>query len=171
MGKWVALYSQTGSELFQVCEQLRKFPDRVFTNNPNTNKIGSRFATHRDIMTWLRNHLEPGDVVTLHGYLRIIPADILEMGARFYNGHPGFVPAYPELKGLNPQEKVLANPEKYNMVGCVVHEVTEDVDGGKVLLARAERWLKDEELYAKLHAISVTLWVDFLREVFREQIT
>lgn len=173
MSKWYALYSQTGSELCKVCEQLKKFPDVPFTNNPDARKIeiGSQFATHRDIMLWLRHHLEPDDMVTLHGYLRIIPDDVLATGARFYNGHPGFITAYPELKGLNPQEKVLANPERYDVVGSVIHEVTSEVDGGKVLRARAEKWDRDEELYAKLHAISVSLWVDFLEEVFNEQAT
>lgn len=169
MSKWYALYSQTGSELQQVCERMRKFPDGVFTNNTQAGRIESRFMTHRDLMQWLRVHLKPEDVVTLHGYLRVIPDDVLETGAKFYNGHPGFIEMYPELRGLDPQEKVLENFDDYKMIGCVIHDVTTEVDGGRVLLARAisttEEHRERKVLYETLHRISVELWVDFLREV------
>ena len=54
-------------------------------------------------MLYLVNNLKH-DLITLHGYLRIIPENICKQCKHIYNGHPGLINMYPELKGKDPQE-------------------------------------------------------------------
>ena len=35
MDRWIALFSQTGSEIVDIANQLGVWPDRIFTNNKN----------------------------------------------------------------------------------------------------------------------------------------
>ena len=40
--RWVALFSQTGSEIVEISERLNKWPDAIITNTSNYNKIHPR---------------------------------------------------------------------------------------------------------------------------------
>ena len=37
--RWIALFSQTGSEIVEISERLNKWPDAIITNNSDYNKI------------------------------------------------------------------------------------------------------------------------------------
>jgi folate-dependent phosphoribosylglycinamide formyltransferase PurN len=54
----------------------------------------------------------PDAIVTLHGWLRVIPAYVCER-SRIYNGHPGLITKYPELKGKDPQVRAFIKEGKY----------------------------------------------------------
>ena len=166
MSRWFALYSQTGSELLSICEELRIHPDAIITNNPITRNVflNAQYATHEEIMEWLKETLEPDDIVTLHGYLRIIPEEVIETGARIYNGHPGLITMYPELKGKDPQKKVEQNRAKYKHVGSVIHEVTGEVDAGRVVRVSMRRLYPHDRVTEVLRGMSLELWVNFLKE-------
>ena len=134
--KWIALFSQTGTEIKDLSERLGRSPDLIYTNN-RANDIWSQVLkdvdsqvlvfNHRDIMNRLKYHDDA--LITLHGYLRIIPPEVCSE-CNIVNGHPGLITEYPWLKGKDPQEKI----EDWMMwVGSVVHKVVAEVDAGEVL--------------------------------------
>ena len=132
--KWIALFSQTGSEIKALSEYTGKYPDLIFTNNPNREQWVDNhphaFRMKHDLIMDYLNTLENKDVlITLHGYLRIIPSDICEK-FEIVNGHPGLITEYPELKGKDPQERIT---EEMDWIGSVCHKVTAGVDEGPVL--------------------------------------
>ena len=115
-------------------------------------------------------------LVTMHGWLRIVPGEVCEK-RNIYNGHPGLITKYPELKGKDPQKKAIEL--KHATGGCVIHKATAELDGGPIVAeskevsingwSEASKLVKEfgvEEDYViqKLHRVSVDLWVDFLKD-------
>ena len=101
-------------------------------------------------------------IITLHGWLRIMPPSICE-NFEIYNGHPGLITKYPELKGKDPQHKVIFGD--YDTMGCVLHEVNSGVDEGKVLSSKevSRKGLVGKDIFRILSNISQELWIDFLK--------
>lgn len=176
--KWFAFFSQTGSEIVELSKSLNCKPDLLVTNNfeekikfhPGVRSLDVTImsARHDMIMNYFRNQAiyNASDIlITLHGYLRLLPADVCEK-YEVYNGHPGAIELFPELKGKDPQEKVWQENEKYNIIGSVVHRCTAVCDGGEVLksvLVRNRNYSKDD-LYASLKMTSLSAWNFFLKE-------
>ena len=96
-----------------------------------------------------------------HGFLRIIPPDLCYRHV-ILNGHPGLINFYPELKGKDPQERVLQKP--YEMIGSVVHYCTLEVDGGDIVdwCAVKNTCLSVEDVYNKLRETSLLSWKNYL---------
>ncbi|KEA50181.1 phosphoribosylglycinamide formyltransferase [Mangrovibacter sp. MFB070] len=70
------------------------------------------------------------DVVVLAGYMRILsPAFVSHYLGKMVNIHPSLLPKYP---GLHTHRQVLENGDKEH--GTSVHFVTEQLDGGPVIL-------------------------------------
>lgn len=70
------------------------------------------------------------DVVVLAGYMRILSADfVAHYRGRLLNIHPSLLPKYP---GLDTHRQVLENGDAVH--GTSVHFVTEELDGGPVIL-------------------------------------
>lgn len=175
--KWVALFSQTGSEIVELSKALGRKPDLLVTNNFEEKiKFSSgirplgvtiQSARHDMLMDYLRRQslMAPEQtLITLHGYLRIIPEDICTK-YNMLNGHPGLITQYPELKGKDPQ--VRAWEGKYPIIGSVVHKVTPGVDEGEILnsVAYTNRCESLEEMYGKLKQCSLESWLWVLRRV------
>jgi folate-dependent phosphoribosylglycinamide formyltransferase PurN len=170
--KWVAFFSQTGSEIVEVSKLLGRWPDLIITNERpyHLRKIHPALEgkvafvenkpTEEELFLILAQY--DNALVTLHGWLRIMPADICNR-FEIYNGHPGLITEYPELKGKDPQQK--AFDLELESSGCVIHRVTEGVDEGEILRSRkvSIKGLEIGELFHILHSISVSLWVDFLK--------
>ena len=113
----------------------------------------------------------PKDIlITLHGYLRIIPPDICEK-YNIYNGHPGYIIEHPELKGKDPQ--VRAWEAGHRWVGCVVHKVTAGVDEGPIedFTAVPNSAKSLDELYSLLKQKSLYLWTKFMWRKLNEDST
>lgn len=176
--KWIAFFSQTGSEIVEIIKHTGRVPDVIITNR----SIRSIEQIHVDLLhrcfdrivfipskptsTEYRTAIgeyHEDDIITLHGYLRVIPKDICE-SYKIYNGHPGDIIRYPELKGFNPQEKAFNSKLLYS--GCVIHRVTEQVDDGEILMSVQCPISTDslEEVYSALHTFSVNLWVEFVKK-------
>ena len=70
------------------------------------------------------------DVVVLAGFMRILTADFVEhYQGRLINIHPSLLPKY---QGLDTHQRAIdAGDEEH---GCSVHFVTEELDGGPVIL-------------------------------------
>ena len=84
-----------------------------------------------------------------------------------YNGHPGLITDYPELKGKDPQVKAFKGIKegRYNTAGAVLHKVVAGVDEGRVILE--ERFntfnLELDDLFRILRDRSLYMWCKFLR--------
>lgn len=175
---WIALFSQTGSELVAICDKLGRYPDAVLTNNLkrdfSDNVFEQNGMLHKYDSESLFNVLRQiGDfygeeeqdvVITLHGFLRILPQDICER-FEIYNGHPGDIITYPELKGKDPQAKALELGHK--TARAVLHEVTPIVDDGEIVAATPFIMIEDmtlEQVISDLKTLSVIEWCHLLKE-------
>lgn len=174
--KWVALFSQTGSEILNVSKRLKRFPDTIISNGflDRTNKelLESKpvFYT-RDKPTISDYHKLIGSdeslLVTLHGWLRILPKDICETYSNIWNLHPGLITKYPELKGKDPQERIFNKSHLYPDAGVVIHKVIPEVDEGPIALEKSIKniFANKDDLYYNLHSIATEAWVEFLSEI------
>ena len=171
---WIAFFSQTGSEIVEVSKLLGRWPDMIVTNErpEHLRKIHPALEnkhlvfvenkpTEEELSMILSQYVNP--LITLHGWLRIMPPYICNR-FEIYNGHPGLITEYPQLKGKDPQEKAFRLGLDFS--GCVIHKVTEGVDEGEVLLERkvSIKELKLEKIFRILHRISVSLWAEFLNK-------
>jgi len=168
---WGALISQTGKELADICTDLNIYPNIVLStkkleqlspaflklvddNRINLIHIPLEQSKNSSI---LFKYLKTCNLVTLHGWLRIIPADICDV-FNIYNGHPGDIVEYPELKGFNPQEK--AYDLKLSTSGSVVHKVTSQVDDGPIVhrVITSIRNCDIDTVYDRLRYTSLIAW-------------
>ena len=167
----IALFSQSGSELKRICDHFDVWPTQIITTNFNVEQwyknipeeqvtIMNAGAIHYSL-----RYTKERCFVTLHGYLKIIPKDIVTLHD-IYNGHPAAIHLYPELKGKDPQEKTWEGHAKYHTIGSVIHKVTEGVDEGEVvhMVECDNTCISKEELYNRLRDCSFQSWVDFLPE-------
>ena len=177
---WIAFFSQTGTEL-DLLATKGLIPDLIVTNRPleemnedNTSEFVLSFPvkkvrqlSKKPTLTEYTDILNQYDnpIITLHGYLRILPAEVCEKW-EIINSHPGDI--RPEshgdlLKGKDPQKK--AYDLKLETTGSVLHEVTKEVDNGRILkfLPLDIKNLEYLEIYTKLRYLSVDLWYQFLK--------
>lgn len=178
--KWIAFFSQTGSEIVEISRHLGRSPDMIVTNNRpahlrtiNRDLLSLSPAlgitpNKPDLVDYLQKitHLtgDPNQtLITLHGWLRIIPEEVIKTYPYIYNGHPGLISRYPELKGKDPQKK--AWDLGLDTSGSVIHKVTSGVDEGPIILSKEIpiRNLSLDELFESLHNTSINLWVQFLK--------
>ena len=169
---WIAFFSQTGSEIVDIIDKLGKHPSIIITNHrPNdVRKINENIPYYSEVANKpdLKQlefvcGLYENPIITLHGWLRIMPPEICNK-YEIYNGHPGLITKYPELKGKDPQ--IRAFEGKYPVAGAVLHRVTEGVDEGEIILE--ERFntfdLELEDFFRILRDRSLNMWVNFLRD-------
>lgn len=168
---WIALFSQSGSEIYNIAQRIGRAPKYIMTNNadretwhPGLEELGSIIITHKhamlmDMLMGMRN--DP--LITLHGYLRILPQEVVEKH-EVINGHPGDIIKYPELKGKDPQAKAieLGLPS----TGVVLHKAVAEVDAGEILkhqVRTIHAGTTTEQLILDLKALQLDLWCDLLR--------
>lgn len=180
---WIAFFSQTGSEIVNISKSLGIKPELIVTNNtteekwkyhPGIREMGVTIlqARHDILMNYFeqqRVHNEHNTIVTLHGYLRIIPPEVCKRYT-IYNGHPANIRLFPELKGKDPQIRTWENKEKYPIIGSVIHRVTPEVDAGEQVkeVSVTNNCKSLDEMFDKLKQTSLWSWEFFLREVIYE---
>lgn len=173
---WIAFFSQTGSEIVDIARSLKRWPDVIVTNerpadlrtiNPEILEqdllvTTSNKPSAEELLEILAYYNDP--IVTLHGWLRIMPANICE-SFNIFNGHPGLITEYPELKGKDPQ--IRAFKGKYPIMGCVLHKVTAGVDEGRIIAE--ERFnafnITEEDMWKVTRDRSLYLWCQFLKNL------
>ena len=171
--EWIAFFSQTGSEIVDISKSLGRWPDKIITNKrpEHLRKINEEllnadiiYLSNKPTVEEYKNVLSEKCIVTLHGWLRIMPPEICEQHT-IYNGHPGLITEYPELKGKDPQ--IRAFEGKYPVAGAVLHKVVAGVDEGKVIAE--ERFntynLELDDLFRILRDRSLYMWCNFLKIV------
>jgi len=171
--------SQSGSEIKAISEQLGIMPKILITNNKSKMNIEviEYFKKHnceiREIpfnpsnAHFCQEDILNSDLITLHGFLRIIPKDFIDIfKGDIFNGHPALISKYPELKGLNKQEDAYYHKDKYPIIGSVVHRVTAILDDGEIV-KESDRINDVESLddaYNKLRETSLASWILFLKK-------
>ncbi len=177
---WGVLVSQTGSEVIAIAKEIGFLPSLLVTNHisripqDNLRFFGENGVIIRTIpfrpalKDYLFLELLEKKLVTLHGFLRILPPELFsQFKGQLYNGHPGLITYYPELKGKDPQ--VRAWERKYETVGSVVHRVTEGVDEGEVVrftsIPNTAQSL--DEMFYILRSTSLQAWKNFFTNNWR----
>jgi phosphoribosylglycinamide formyltransferase-1 len=106
------------------------------------------------------------ELVLLIGYMRILSPGFVETWrGRLLNVHPSLLPAFAGLMNRKVHEAVLSAgvPE----TGCTIHQVTEEVDGGPIVLQKRCPVLPDDtvdSLKDRVQALEQSAFVDVLRE-------
>jgi folate-dependent phosphoribosylglycinamide formyltransferase PurN len=121
--------------------------------------VGSHKQLMETLMAYYNNPL-----VTLHGYLRILPPEIVTQ-FEVINGHPGDIVKYPELKGKDPQQKAI--DLGLSSTGVVLHRAIAEVDAGEILKHQERvihKGTSTEQLILDLKAIQLDLWCELLKE-------
>lgn len=181
---WKAFFSQSGSEIYEISTRIGRFPDAIITNkNPeDMDKINPDllerafdrfiFIPQKPTIEEYKEAIRRADMVTLHGFLRILPPDICSR-YRIFNGHPGLITKFPELKGKDPQKKVWINHKTtpYKFHGHVIHKVVPEVDAGEIVSAK--QFYSDniynefnglDEYIKYLHRLAIENWVEFVKK-------
>ncbi len=74
-------------------------------------------------------------LVLMIGYMRIVSAEFVNAWrGRLLNVHPSLLPAFGGLMNKSVHEAVLA--AGVSETGCTIHQVTEDVDAGEIVLQK-----------------------------------
>lgn len=104
-------------------------------------------------------------LVLLIGYMRILsPHFVAQWSGRLLNVHPSLLPAFAGLMNRKVHEAVLSAgvPE----TGCTIHQVTEEVDGGPIVLQKRCPVLPGdtvESLKDRVQALEQSAFIDVLR--------
>lgn len=170
--RWVALFSHTGKEIYNISRAIGILPDIVITNNNSEticrelrDNIPFTLCKQKPTVKDYRQLFEYDDcIVTLHGWMRIVPEEICNE-YDIYNLHPGLIDQYPELKGMDPQKRVFEMKDPPEWVGCVLHRVVPEVDSGKIIVSGKTRnnYYNVDQLQSSLHTLAQSMWVDFFK--------
>jgi phosphoribosylglycinamide formyltransferase 1 len=105
------------------------------------------------------------DLVLLIGYMRIVSAGFVDAWrGRLLNVHPSLLPAFGGMMNLSVHEAVLASGVKET--GCTIHQVTEAVDAGPIVLQLRCAVLPDdtaETLKERVQALEQRAFVEVLQ--------
>jgi folate-dependent phosphoribosylglycinamide formyltransferase PurN len=172
---WVTFFSQTGSEIYKISKKINRVPDIIITNKPKSKilEINSNLVEEYGAkIVWLQpkpavleyiNAIPQGSLVTLHGWLRIIPPEICDI-YEIYNLHPApiHLEGYDKYKGKDPQARIFEDKAKYS--GNVIHKCIAELDAGEIL---AKNYFEvqgfDIDMIFKLtHSKATELWCSFL---------
>ena len=104
------------------------------------------------------------DVVILAGYMKIVSSELFG-DIKTVNIHPSLLPAYGGMTGTEVHRSVIENKDAVS--GCTLHEVTERVDGGRVLI-QSEYELKPGETTASLKENVQELEKDVILQFVRD---
>ncbi|MBZ4078330.1 phosphoribosylglycinamide formyltransferase [Escherichia fergusonii] len=106
----------------------------------SANDFANRDAFEKQLIAEIDNYTP--DVVVLAGFMRILSPTFVEHYAeKLLNIHPSLLPKYP---GLHTHRQALENGDKEH--GTSVHFVTDELDGGPVILqARVPVFAGDTE--------------------------
>lgn len=173
MRPWVAFFSQTGSEIYNISKKLHRSPDLIITNkqslegvNQNLiNEYGAKIfqISKSPTIEEYKHHIPENSFITLHGWLRIVPEEICDQ-YEIYNLHPANILLHPHLKGKDPQKRAAAEQLKWS--GNTIHRCTSELDGGKIMEYSTVliECLTESEIYEKLHKDATNLWFIFLNK-------
>ena len=105
------------------------------------------------------------ELLLMIGYMRIVSAEFVETWqGRLLNVHPSLLPAFGGLMNTRVHQAVL--DAGVSETGCTIHQVTEDVDAGPIVLQLRCAVLPGdtvESLKDRVQALEQAAFVDVLR--------
>jgi phosphoribosylglycinamide formyltransferase-1 len=105
------------------------------------------------------------ELVLMIGYMRIVSDSFIEAWrGRMLNVHPSLLPAFGGLMNARVHEAVLA--AGVAETGCTIHQVTEEVDGGPIVLQKRCAVLPGdtvESLKERVQAMEQAAFVEVLQ--------
>lgn len=177
MRPWITFFSQTGTDIYNLSKKINRIPDKIVTNKP-FEEIGS---IHQHLVQEYHDRLyflpkkptieeyetvieSKNTLITLHGYLRIIPEYICNT-YEIYNLHPAPLTIYPFQKGKDPQIKCYQNRLEYS--GNTIHKCTAELDSGEIMLENSFKVVNFslDRIFKETHRSATTLWCQFLKDV------
>jgi folate-dependent phosphoribosylglycinamide formyltransferase PurN len=176
MRPWVTFFSQTGTDIYNLTKKIGKVPDKIVTNRSfeEINSINQHlvneyydrlyFIPTKPTIEEYETVLESENtLVTLHGYLRIVPEHICNI-YEIYNLHPAPLTLYPFQKGKDPQIRCYQHGLEYS--GNTIHKCTAELDSGEIMLEssfKVTRFSLDR-IFKDTHQAATTLWCQFLKD-------
>lgn len=176
---WIAFYSKSGREINNIRKTINRNPDLIVTNRGDLEGTNKELVKDCGDVIYqipnkpiLNNYLDVIEdcsdlfdncIITLHGYLRIIPKELCDQ-FDIYNLHPGLINEFPELRGKDPQLKAYKGNYEYS--GNVIFKVDENIDTGNIICYN-KTCIKDlslEEITGVLHDKAGELWLGFLKD-------
>jgi len=174
--EWITFFSRTGSEIVDIISYTGRVPDKIVTNiDPSKSDTINKFLieNYYDRLIFLPSKPtveeyetilgdNKGKLVTLHGWLRVVPKDICKK-YKMYNGHPGL----PQLGLIGKDPQVQAYLGNFTHSGSIIHEVIPEVDKGKVLVEKKVNieGLDLEGVFLKLKETSKDTWLEFFDNI------
>src|SRR3989344_5564961 len=114
-----------------ILERAKKH--KIYNFSVNYKNFQTREEAERTIVQEL--HGRRSDLILLIGFMKILsPYFIREFRARIWNIHPSLLTKYAGGMNFDVHRLVLMENEKES--GCTLHEVTEKVDGGKIIMQK-----------------------------------
>lgn len=106
------------------------------------------------------------ELVLLIGYMRILSAHfVTDWRGKLLNVHPSLLPAFAGLMNRKVHEAVLASGVRET--GCTIHQVTEEVDAGPIVLQKRCPVLPSDtvdSLKDRVQALEQSAFVEVLRD-------
>lgn len=143
-----ALMDHSDEGAYRVCAVISNKADAFGLQRASKAGIPTRVIDHRDYpdrLSFDQRLIEEIDsfspkLVVLAGFMRILsPEFVLHFAGKILNIHPSLLPAY---RGTHTHERVIEAGEKEH--GVSVHFVTEELDGGPVVLQATVPVYKDD---------------------------
>lgn len=150
-----ALMDHSAEGAYRVCAVISNKADAFGLQRASKTGIPTRVIDHRDYadrLSFDKRLIEEIDsfdpeLIVLAGFMRILSAEFVQHYAgKIMNIHPSLLPAY---RGTHTHERVLEAGEKEH--GVSVHFVTEELDGGPVVLQASVR-INDDDTPTSLAA-------------------
>lgn len=109
------------------------------------------------------------DLIALAGYMKILPEKVLNEMGQVINIHPSILPAF---KGsTNAIKEAFLTGVKVS--GITIHEVTSDVDGGKIIAqypVLIENLMHYDEFEAEIHKTEHKLYPVVIEKILEDKV-
>lgn len=109
------------------------------------------------------------DLIVLAGYMKILPDKVLEQMGMVINIHPSLLPAF---KGsTNAIKDAFLSGVKVS--GVTIHEVTSDVDGGKIIAQYPvfiENLMHFDEFEEEIHKLEHKLYPVVIEKILEDKV-
>jgi phosphoribosylglycinamide formyltransferase-1 len=185
----IILASGSGSNAENIIKVFRETREadvvQVLTNNPSAGVIdrcrqldvpcgilSPQTCKEGNRMLAILDKSQP-DLIILAGYLRLIPAEVVErFEGRIVNIHPSLLPAYggKGMYGMHVHEAVIRNGEKES--GITIHLVNEAYDEGQVIMQQKVDVSPEETpdtLAEKIHTLEMKWFPEAIRQLLSKE--
>ncbi|MCG8528204.1 MAG: phosphoribosylglycinamide formyltransferase [Opitutales bacterium] len=122
-----------------------------------------RKSYDRELTNILRDH--EIDFILLMGYMRILSAEFVnDWNGRIFNVHPSLLPKHGGLMDLDVHRAAISSGDKES--GCTIHIVTEEVDGGPIVVQKKTPIFKEdtpESLKERVQKLEAEAFLEILQ--------